>query len=138
MTTVESRLVSARIPGPFFSWLDRNWCSGQATDQALPPGLNFALGWLGYLGYELKRGRGGSALESPLPDASLIRCSPGPNHAGELLRGLSHDADLQQPPRGRRSVGVLPAAPPGQPGALCKPRPARCGNHPEFFAGAVS
>ena len=75
VTTVESRLVTTRIPGPFFSWLDRNWCSGQATDQALPPGLNFALGWLGYLGYELKRECGGSALKSPLPDASLIRCS---------------------------------------------------------------
>ncbi|MBT2550404.1 chorismate-binding protein [Arthrobacter sp. ISL-65] len=36
----------------------------------------FALGWLGYLGYELKRECGGNAVESPLRDASLIRCSP--------------------------------------------------------------
>lgn len=75
VTTVESRLVSTRISGPFFSWLDRSWCSGPATDQDLPPGLNFALGWLGYLGYELKRESGGSALESLLPGASLIRSS---------------------------------------------------------------
>jgi para-aminobenzoate synthetase len=75
VTIVESRLVTTRIPGPFFSWLDRNWCSSQARDPALPPGLEFALGWLGYLGYELKRECGGSVLESPLPDAALIRCS---------------------------------------------------------------
>jgi para-aminobenzoate synthetase len=75
VTTLESKLVVARIPGPFFSWLDRNWSSNQATDPALPPGLGFALGWLGYLGYELKRECGGNAVESPLPDASLIRCS---------------------------------------------------------------
>lgn len=37
--------------------------------------MSYALGWLGYLGYELNRECGGSALESPLPDASLIRCS---------------------------------------------------------------
>ncbi|WP_183164362.1 aminodeoxychorismate synthase component I [Arthrobacter oryzae] len=75
VTTVESKLVVAQIPGPFFSWLERNWSSNQAPEPGLPPGLGFALGWLGYLGYELKRECGGNAVESPLPDASLIRCS---------------------------------------------------------------
>ena len=32
----------------------------------------FALGWLGYLGYELKRETGGSDVTSPTPDACLI------------------------------------------------------------------
>ncbi|WP_253908649.1 aminodeoxychorismate synthase component I [Arthrobacter sp. H41] len=75
VTIMESKLVIARFPGPFFSWLDRNWDSSQASVPALPPGLGFTLGWLGYLGYELKRECGGNAVESPLPDASLIRCS---------------------------------------------------------------
>ncbi len=75
VTVMESKLVTARFPGPFFSWLDRNWDSSQAPIPGLPPGLEFALGWLGYLGYELKRECGGSAVESPLPDASLIRCT---------------------------------------------------------------
>ena len=75
VTTMESKLVIARFRGPFFSWLDRNWDSSQAPVPTLPPGLGFALGWLGYLGYELKRECGGNAVESPLPDASLIRCS---------------------------------------------------------------
>ncbi|OUM41904.1 hypothetical protein B8W73_09775 [Arthrobacter agilis] len=75
VTTVESKLVVTRIPGPFFSWLERNWSSDQAPDPEGLPGLGFALGWLGYLGYELKRECGGNAVESPLPDASLIRCT---------------------------------------------------------------
>ncbi|SDP84615.1 para-aminobenzoate synthetase [Arthrobacter sp. ok909] len=75
VTIMESKLVTARFRGPFFSWLDRNWDSRQAPVPGLPPGLGFALGWLGYLGYELKRECGGNAVESPLPDASLIRCS---------------------------------------------------------------
>lgn len=75
VTILESKLVTARFPCPFFSWLDRNWDSSQASVPALPPGLGFTLGWLGYLGYELKRECGGNAVESPLPDASLIRCS---------------------------------------------------------------
>lgn len=75
VTTVESDLTATRIHGPFFTWLDRVW--GSATGQApgLPPELGFALGWLGYLGYELKRECGGNTVQSSLPDASLIRCT---------------------------------------------------------------
>jgi para-aminobenzoate synthetase len=75
MTTAESKLIVTRIQGPFFGWLEKNWSSDQASDPAGPPGLGFTLGWLGYLGYELKRECGGNAVESPLPDASLIRCT---------------------------------------------------------------
>lgn len=75
VTTVESDLITSRVPGPFFTWLDRTWDNTQAQTADLPPGLGFALGWLGYLGYELKRECGGNIVESSLPDASLIRCS---------------------------------------------------------------
>ncbi|GAA2199321.1 chorismate-binding protein [Sinomonas flava] len=63
--------VTATFPGPFFRWLDAAW--GHATAPAVP-GLDcgFALGWLGYLGYELKRECGGSDVDAGLPDAQLL------------------------------------------------------------------
>jgi anthranilate synthase component 1/para-aminobenzoate synthetase len=72
MTVMESELLSLRVPGPFFAWLDRNWHRNRQLVTELPEGLGFALGWLGYLGYELKRECGGSSVNSLLPDASLI------------------------------------------------------------------
>ncbi|WP_309123713.1 aminodeoxychorismate synthase component I [Arthrobacter sp.] len=76
VTTVESNLIVTRVRGPFFAWLDRIWGRTRAArTPELPPGLGFALGWLGYLGYELKRECGGNTVQSSLPDASLIRCS---------------------------------------------------------------
>ncbi|MFJ6280840.1 aminodeoxychorismate synthase component I [Arthrobacter subterraneus] len=75
VTTVESTLIVTRERGPFFAWLDRIWGSPPAQTPDLPPGLGFALGWLGYLGYELKRECGGSTVQSSVPDAYLIRCS---------------------------------------------------------------
>ncbi|WP_152426092.1 chorismate-binding protein [Paeniglutamicibacter gangotriensis] len=69
--------ATARITGGFFEWLSRAWevPSPSSTDPLLP----FAPGWLGYLGYELKRETGGSnnaaaALDpGSLADAVLIR-----------------------------------------------------------------
>ncbi|WP_413248681.1 chorismate-binding protein [Sinomonas flava] len=63
--------VTATFPSPFFRWLDAAW--GHATAPAVP-GLDcgFALGWLGYLGYELKRECGGSDVDAGLPDAQLL------------------------------------------------------------------
>ncbi|WP_430298317.1 chorismate-binding protein [Sinomonas sp. B1-1] len=63
--------VTATFPSPFFRWLDTEW--GHATAPAVP-GLDcgFALGWLGYLGYELKRECGGSDVNTGLPDAQLL------------------------------------------------------------------
>ncbi|MGY3564334.1 chorismate-binding protein [Sinomonas sp. RB5] len=63
--------VSARSDTPFFRWLDAEWGHGQAP---AVPGLEcgFALGWLGYLGYELKRECGGSDVDPGLPDAQLV------------------------------------------------------------------
>ncbi|MDQ0119993.1 aminodeoxychorismate synthase component I [Pseudarthrobacter sp902506025] len=62
---------AARVPGPFFRWLDTVWGRRAVrTPDGYP--CDFTLGWLGCLGYELKRETGGSDLSAPTPDAALI------------------------------------------------------------------
>ncbi|WP_026819506.1 aminodeoxychorismate synthase component I [Arthrobacter castelli] len=72
-TTIRSTAVTARIDGPFFRWLDTVWGHQQVDSPTPAP---FALGWLGFLGYELKRETGGSDTTShttsDTPDAALI------------------------------------------------------------------
>ncbi|MEQ4520398.1 aminodeoxychorismate synthase component I [Pseudarthrobacter sp. B907] len=62
---------TVRTDGGFFRWLDGVW--GRRALRA-PEGYpcEFTLGWLGYLGYELKRETGGSNVDAATPDASLI------------------------------------------------------------------
>lgn len=63
--------ATARVPGPFFRWLDTVWGRRAVrTPDGFPGG--FTLGWLGYLGYELKRETGGTDVAAPTPDAALI------------------------------------------------------------------
>ncbi|WP_458112333.1 chorismate-binding protein [Arthrobacter sp. R1-13] len=71
ITTVRTGCATARIEGPFFRWLDAAWGSSIVP---APEGFGgeFTLGWLGYLGYELKRETGGSDVPSPTPDSALI------------------------------------------------------------------
>ncbi|WP_051477050.1 chorismate-binding protein [Arthrobacter sp. Br18] len=72
VTEVSAGAVTSRIREPFFRWLDNAW--GRRVVRR-PDGYEcgFALGWLGYLGYELKRESGGASLtSSALPDAALI------------------------------------------------------------------
>ncbi|GAB3524248.1 chorismate-binding protein [Arthrobacter monumenti] len=71
LTEVRSGAVSSRIRGPFFRWLDSVWGHGTLTAPDDYPG-EFTLGWLGCLGYELKRETGGADIESSTPDAALI------------------------------------------------------------------
>lgn len=57
--------------GGFFRWLDGAWGRRAVrTPEGYP--CEFALGWLGYLGYELKRETGGSDVAADTPDACLI------------------------------------------------------------------
>lgn len=68
---VTSRNGTQVIESGFFDWLDRELAETKADVPALPFG--FGLGWVGYLGYELKAECGGSrAHRSHDPDALLV------------------------------------------------------------------
>ncbi|MDR6438615.1 anthranilate synthase component 1/para-aminobenzoate synthetase [Paenarthrobacter nicotinovorans] len=70
-TRVTAGSASVNTTGPFFRWLDSVW--GRRAVRA-PRGYDgqFTLGWLGYLGYELKRETGGNDVTSDTPDAALL------------------------------------------------------------------
>ena len=70
-TQVTAGSASVSTSGPFFRWLDSVW--GRRAVRA-PRGYDgqFTLGWLGYLGYELKRETGGNDVPSHTPDAALL------------------------------------------------------------------
>lgn len=63
--------VTASVDGPFFRWLDTVWGRRAVRAPEGYPG-EFTLGWLGYLGYELKRETGGADVSAATPDAALI------------------------------------------------------------------
>jgi para-aminobenzoate synthetase len=69
---VESASGRTRIERTsFFDWIDADVRAHAAEVPDLPFG--FSLGWVGYLGYELKAETGGSrAHRSPYPDAAMI------------------------------------------------------------------
>lgn len=71
LTSLTVGAATVRTQEPFFRWLERVW--GQETVQA-PEGYDcgFTLGWIGFLGYELKRETGGGDVSAPTPDAALI------------------------------------------------------------------
>lgn len=59
------------VTGSFFDWLERDICLHRADVPPLP--FDFTLGWVGYLGYELKAECGGAHVHrSPHPDAAMI------------------------------------------------------------------
>ncbi|WP_346927582.1 aminodeoxychorismate synthase component I, partial [uncultured Arthrobacter sp.] len=63
--------ASVRTEGPFFRWLDGVWGRRALRGPESYP-CGFTLGWLGYLGYELKRETGGSDVTAESPDACLL------------------------------------------------------------------
>ena len=69
--TVTCRTGSSTFRGSFFDWIRADLCAHRAVIPSLPFG--FALGWVGYLGYELKAQTGGhDKHRSPHPDAWMI------------------------------------------------------------------
>lgn len=71
VSRINAGSCTARIPGSFFRWLDTVWGRPAVRTPDGYPG-QFTLGWLGCLGYELKRETGGSDVSAPTPDAALI------------------------------------------------------------------
>lgn len=69
--TVTSRAGTEIVAGPFFDWIDRDLRGIRTEVPELP--FDFALGWVGYLGYELKAECGGAAVHrSEDPDATMV------------------------------------------------------------------
>ncbi|MBB5955869.1 para-aminobenzoate synthetase [Saccharothrix tamanrassetensis] len=57
--------------GPFFDWLEADLAAHRVVPPDVP--FEFALGWVGYLGYELKAECGGEAAHrSEQPDAAFV------------------------------------------------------------------
>ncbi|SDL14949.1 para-aminobenzoate synthetase [Arthrobacter sp. ov407] len=70
-TLVSTGRATVTTDGPFFRWLDGVWGRrALRAPEAYP--CEFTLGWLGYLGYELKRETGGNDVAAATPDACLI------------------------------------------------------------------
>jgi para-aminobenzoate synthetase len=64
------RVTSSDVDGSFFDWLAGE-LAGVRTIADVP--FDFTLGWIGYLGYELKSECGGEAAHSsPYPDAAMM------------------------------------------------------------------
>ncbi|MDQ0710179.1 para-aminobenzoate synthetase [Arthrobacter woluwensis] len=114
VTELRRGTSSASLPLPFFRWLATAW-----TPQPLPAGPTgydcpFRLGWLGWLGYELKRETGGSDQDtsgSAVPDAGLLFA----DHAVVLdhQEGLAWALELA----GTEPDDDAPAPAPASPGA---------------------
>ncbi|WP_113698941.1 aminodeoxychorismate synthase component I [Nonomuraea lactucae] len=68
---IESAAGTAVHQGPFFDWLENDLASLRTHVPGLP--FDFTLGWVGYLGYELKAECGGDRCHrSPYPDAVMV------------------------------------------------------------------
>ncbi|MFG2487218.1 aminodeoxychorismate synthase component I [Streptomyces virginiae] len=68
---VDSAADTEIVSGPFLDWLDQDLRAIDTDVPALP--FDFALGWTGYLGYELKSECGGELVHrSEDPDAVMV------------------------------------------------------------------
>jgi para-aminobenzoate synthetase len=69
--TVSSPTGTAAVRRPFLEWLEDDLRASRVDAPGLP--FDFALGWVGYLGYEMKAECGGERVHrSPHPDAAMI------------------------------------------------------------------
>ncbi|NKX52255.1 aminodeoxychorismate synthase component I, partial [Arthrobacter deserti] len=68
-TRVTAGPVTTRVRGPFFRWLESAWAGGPGLPDEVPG--EYALGWIGHLGYEPKRGAGARDVVPQMPDAAL-------------------------------------------------------------------
>ncbi|MER7394475.1 aminodeoxychorismate synthase component I [Streptomyces sp. NPDC000151] len=86
VTTVQSGPSTSTVSGPFLQWLDTDLRGPAVETPELP--FDFALGWVGYLGYELKAECGGACSHrSEHPDAALLfadRALAFDHHSGEV------------------------------------------------------
>ncbi|MDV6282743.1 aminodeoxychorismate synthase component I [Rhodococcus jostii] len=98
-----------QVHAPFFDYLER-----QLQARSVPglPGVPFGLGYVGYLGYELKAETGGTAAhKSPTPDAALVFADRAVviDHSGERTYALCL-SDHQDDPELRRWLDEMEVA----------------------------
>nr|AKC92650.1 putative 4-amino-4-deoxychorismate synthase [Amycolatopsis sp. SANK 60206] len=126
VTSADRREV---VEGPFLEWLDRDLNAQEVEVPACP--FDFTLGWVGYLGYELKAECGGQLVHrSPYPDAGMIFADRAVVFDHErretyLLALVENGEDAtanQWFERTRSTLDEL-AAPSGPPDALDEPSP---------------
>ncbi|GAA1497129.1 chorismate-binding protein [Paeniglutamicibacter kerguelensis] len=140
--TLHEGTATARIAGGFFDFLAKQWDTGSflPAETELP----FVPGWLGYLGYELKRETGGSDLRTDpagpgaIPDAALIRPSQvvvldhGSNTVHLLCSAGSDPGAFAA--RVRAALEALPGSAPEPPALAPAPRFAVRDNRPGYLA----
>jgi para-aminobenzoate synthetase len=124
--TVTGRTGTTVHHGPFLDWLDTDLARWSVDAPHLPFG--FALGWVGYLGYELKAETGGHRTHpSPDPDAALVfadRAIAFDHHLGEIhllalaTPGLEPAATTWLDETADRLAGLSPLPPPGPVGPV--------------------
>src|SRR5206468_350507 len=123
---VDSPDGAQMIESGFFDWLQQDLADHACDTSGLPFG--FSLGWVGYLGYELKAECGGArAHRSADPDAFLIFVDRGlvfDHQAGEVYLLALAPAGDESAARGwldrtATRLGELAAT---QPGELVVPR----------------
>ncbi|MGB3437783.1 MAG: chorismate-binding protein [Actinophytocola sp.] len=108
----------------FLDWLAADLARQPVTPPDLP--FDFALGWVGYLGYELKAECGaGAAHQSQHPDAAMIfadRAIVFDHREGDVhLLSLTEDHWLDET---ERTLAALSAEPPNATPTLSRGRPA--------------
>ncbi|GGS33321.1 aminodeoxychorismate synthase component I [Actinokineospora fastidiosa] len=104
--------------GSFLDWLDADLARWRVDVPYLPFG--FALGWVGYLGYELKAETGGSrAHASPDPDAALVFADRVIvfDHQTEEIHLLALDSEEAEHWLDETSARLLTLSPLPAPGA---------------------